>query len=66
MDQSKLIKGVIEQFAAKYECTVIELNEMSDYQTLKIGLDRCRYDVVARMDSDDFSVKERLKFKLNI
>ena len=63
---SELIKGVIEQFADKYECTnIIELNEnVGLSNALKIGLDHCKYDIVARMDSDDFSVKERFEIQI--
>ena len=57
------LKNVIYNF--KFSLNVVWLEENSGLgKALSIGLDHCKYNLVARMDSDDISVPERFEVQL--
>lgn len=61
------LDAVIDEFAAKYPevFTIITLEENKGLaNALNAGLKECRNELVARMDSDDVSVKERCALSL--
>lgn len=49
----------------KYKLKVIELNEHKGIgYSLNIGIQNCKYDLIARMDSDDISLPNRFELQL--
>lgn len=58
---SKELENLIEEFEKKYKLfKIIKLKENQGLgNALRIGLENCSYEIVARMDSDDICVKDR-------
>jgi len=62
---NSLIDKFIDQFPDTIK--VVELSENKGLATaLRVGLEECSYDIVARMDSDDISVENRFEKQLQI
>jgi len=59
---------VINDFQTKYPC-VLNVLRMSENKglaaALNFGLQHCKYEIVARMDSDDIAFPNRIKKQLN-
>lgn len=58
---------VIERFKSENEelFRIIRLPENRGLgEALRIGTEKCRYDIIARMDSDDIAVKNRMELQL--
>ena len=64
---SDALNAVIAEFEQKYPefLTVVRLEENKGLGTaLNRGLEHCRNELIARMDSDDIAVKDRMKIQL--
>ena len=60
----KVINEFIEK--AEFEITIVKLEKTYDLgQALDKGLKKCRYDVVARVDSDDINLFTRMERQYN-
>lgn len=65
---TKELDGVISEYCKKYPDIfhIIELkNNVGLGPALAIGLKECKNELIARMDSDDISVKERCEKQIN-
>jgi len=61
------IDGVIDKWKKKYPKVIVVLQLPSNIGlggALALGLERCKYDLVARMDSDDISRRDRFEKQL--
>lgn len=60
-----IIKKKDKEYKEKVEFKVIQLSENRGLgEALKIAVKNCSYDLIARMDSDDISVKDRFEKQL--
>ena len=64
---TKELDDVIDVFNKKYKClTLVKLKKNSGLgNALNEGLKHCKYDYVARMDSDDISLENRFEMQAN-
>lgn len=59
------IDSVIEKYSKKYEFNTIRLEKNGGLgNALKIAVENCRNDLIARMDSDDVSLPDRFEVQL--
>lgn len=55
----------LDNVIKNYKVKVVELKENVGLgKALKIGVENCKYDIIARMDSDDISVENRFELQL--
>lgn len=62
------LEDVIEKYKEKYKriLKVYRMTENSGLgKALNYGLDKCKYDLIARADSDDINVPERFEIQIN-
>lgn len=63
------LNSVIENFKKKYShlINIVELEENVGLGlALREGVNRCKYDIIARMDSDDICNSDRFKLQLEV
>ena len=61
----RALEDVIETYSAKLPVTTIQLPENRGLgPALKAGVEKCRFDVIARMDADDICTKERFELEV--
>ena len=58
-----VIQNFVEKFPEKIKLVTLNDNQGLG-KALSIGLDKCKYDLVARMDSDDIADKNRFKTQI--
>lgn len=62
----KDVEDVVVSYAKKYVFNVIKLEKNGGLgNALKIAVEACKYDLIARMDSDDVSVADRFEQQIN-
>lgn len=60
----------LEEFIKEYErkCPILKVTRLEENvgigEALKIGLEKCSYDIIAKMDADDISVPNRFEMQL--
>ena len=60
------IDSVVEEFSSRYNFKVIRLDENEGLgNALRIAVENCSNDLVARMDSDDIASENRFELQLN-
>ena len=56
----------LDEVLKEYEIKIIELNEHKGIgYALNVGIKNCKYDIIARMDSDDIALSNRFELQLN-
>lgn len=55
----------LNEVIKKYKVKTVQLKENVGLgKALKIGIEKCKYDIIARMDSDDISTQNRFELQL--
>lgn len=61
-----ILRKELMDILSKYELDIFKLKEKKGLTyALNYGLDKCKYDLVARMDSDDICMENRFELLLN-
>lgn len=56
----------LNEVLKEYKLKIIELNEHKGIgYALNVGIKTCKYDIIARMDSDDIALSNRFELQLN-
>jgi glycosyltransferase involved in cell wall biosynthesis len=58
------LEDVILEFAQKLPMILVSLPKVGHSGALRAGIERCRGDIVAKMDSDDISLPHRLRIQV--